>query len=163
MKLSFVLRAGILTGTLATIILGSARADAGDWFGRRRTAPVVAYRRVTAISPAPLGTFSPTPMLMIRGDGPTGSGFSPLGQSGDASMSMYGPLSPFRAIAAPVVTYTRGYDGSLVPTLGTSFSTPNSPTLSSVVYPTQSSNYFGPRVLKSPPWWANGTDWIDQN
>jgi hypothetical protein len=102
-------------------------------------------------------------MLMVRGDSPTGSGYSPLGQSGDVSLSVYGPMSPFRATAAPVVTYARGYDGSVVAVPGSSFSTPNLPTLSSVVYPTQATNYFGPRALKSPPWWASGVNWIDQN
>jgi hypothetical protein len=163
MKCPIVVRAGVRVLALVSVLYGSFATEAGDWFGRRRPAPVTYYRRTSAISPAPLGTFAPTPMVMVRSDSPTGSGFSPLGQSGDATMAIYGPLSPFRATAAPVLTYTRGYDGTIVAVPGSSFSTPNLPTLSSVVYPTQSTNYFGPRVLKSPPWWASGAGWIDQN
>ena len=138
--------------------------EAGDWFGHRRPAPVATYYRArSAVPPGPLGTFAPTPMLMVRGDSPTGSGYSPLGQSGDVSMSIYGPMSPFRATAAPVVTYARGYDGSVIAVPGTSFSTPNMPGLSSVIYPTQATNFYGPRVLRTPPWWASGVNWIDQN
>ena len=163
MSHSFILRAGILAGSFAALLIVSPHADAGDWFGKRRFAPVPTYQRISAVTPGPLGTFTPTPMLMIRGDSPTGGGYSPLGQSGDVTMSIYGPTSPFRAIAAPVLTYTRGYNGELIPTVGNSFSTPNFPTLSPVVYPTQRSNYYGPRVLKSPPWLSNGDGWIDQN
>jgi hypothetical protein len=163
MRVSVALRASVLGTSLVSVLYGSTLAQAGDWFGRRRTTPVALYRRTSAVPPGPLGTFAPTPMLIIRGDVPTGSGFSPLGQSGDTAMSIYGPMSPFRAMAAQVMTYSRGYDGQVVAIPGTSFSTPNQPALSSVVYPTQMTNYYGPRTLKSPPWWASGDGWIDQN
>jgi hypothetical protein len=167
MQCSIGVRASVLVAALLSVLyslFGVFPAEAGDWPVRRRVYPAgTYYRRTSAISPGPLGTFAPTPMLMVRGDAPTGSGYSPLGQSGDTTMAIYGPTSPFRATAAPVLTYVRGYDGTIVAVPGSSFSTPNLPTLSSVVYPTQSTNYFGPRVLTSPPWWASGANWIDQN
>jgi hypothetical protein len=78
-------------------------------------------------------------------------------------MSLNGPLSALRFTSAPVITYTRGYDGRAVVTPGTSFSTPNFPALTPVISPTQASNYFGFRESGSPPWWANAINWIDQN
>ena len=72
-----------------------------------------------ASSPCPgpvsstLGTFEPTPFMMVRGDWPTGGGYSPLDLYGDQSMTLYGPMSPLRSTSAPVTTYTRGYDGRI--------------------------------------------------
>ena len=83
-----------------------------------------------------LGTFEPTPYLMVRGNGTTGGGYSPLDVYGDQSMTLYGPLSALRATSAPVTTYSRGYDGRIYAGPGTSFSTPNLPGLSPVIYPT---------------------------
>jgi hypothetical protein len=61
-----------------------------------------------------LGSFYPTPYLMVRGNAPAGGGYSPLGTFGETSMTLYGPLSPYRMTTAPVLTYTRGYDGRIV-------------------------------------------------
>ena len=117
----------------------------------------------TARPPGMLGTFYPAPMLMVRGNGPVGGGYSPLGEYGPNTLSLDGPLSPFRSVNAPVVSYGRGYDGSVVPIVGTSFSTPNLPRLSPVVYPTRANNYFGFRRTGTPPQWESGINWIDQN
>ena len=99
---------------------------------------------------------------MVRGNWPTGGGYSPLEVYGDQTLSLYGPLSPLRSVSAPVRTYTRGYDGRISPGEGTSFSNPNLPRLSPVIYPTPASYYYGPRVNRTPPWWSTGTEWIDQ-
>lgn len=115
-----------------------------------------------AASPAPLGTFEPTPYIMVRGSWPAGGGYSPLGVYGDQAMSIYGPFSPMRSASAPVLTYTRGYDGRLYPTESTSFSTPNLPGISPVIYPTPGNYYYGPRENRTPPWWSNGFNWLDQ-
>jgi hypothetical protein len=99
---------------------------------------------------------------MVRGNWPAGGGYTPLDMFGDQSMSLYGPLSPLRSTSAPVTIYTRGYDGRVYANRGTSTSTPNLPGLSPVIYPTQGSYYYGPRVDRSPPSWSSGMHWIDQ-
>jgi hypothetical protein len=109
-----------------------------------------------------LGTFEPTPYVMVRGSWPTGGGYSPLQIFGDQSMSLYGPLSPLRSVSAPITTYTRGYDGRVFANRATTFSTPNLPSLSHVVYPTPANYYYGPRVNRTPPSWSSGMNWIDQ-
>jgi hypothetical protein len=99
---------------------------------------------------------------VVRGSGTTGGGYSPLDIYGDQTMAIYGPLSPLRATSAPVTTYSRGYDGRTYVGQGTSFSTPNLPRLSPVIYPTQRNYFYGPRVNRTPPWWSSGINWIDQ-
>jgi hypothetical protein len=166
------------TAILVVVVAGSTSALAGD---RRVVAPRPSAVRVYVPSGATvsvpsarvapgavnnygrLGSFYPTPYLMVRGNAPAGGGYSPLGTFGETSMTLYGPLSPYRMTTAPVLTYTRGYDGRVVVAPGTSFSTPNLPALTPVVYPTQASNYFGFRQSGSPPWWANAINWLDQN
>ena len=173
------LPARALVGLLTLIALENTQAQAGDWFKRRRSAPppapvtmtvpaqapvlVRTVQRVSAVPPGPLGTFVPTPYAIVRANAPTGGGFAPLGVYGDQTMVIYGPLSPWRSTAAPVLTYTRGYDGGMIPVEGTAFSNPNLPTIAPIVYPTQRTNFFGPRELRSPPWWADAGTWIDQN
>lgn len=110
-----------------------------------------------------LGTFYPSPYLFVRGNWPAGTGYSPLGVFGDASMAVYGPLSPFRPYTAPLVSYDRGYDGRLVPRDAYSFSTPNRPDATPVVYPTQANYFYRIRESGDPPWWSDGINWIDQN
>lgn len=148
---------------------GATRAEAG-WPYRNRQRGVVpttvtatARQTPTPVSSAPLGTFYPTPVMTVRGNYPLGGGYSPADSFGDTSLDIYGPLSALRATAAPVLTYSRGYDGRGVITEGTSFSTPNLPSLSPVIYPTQATDTNGPRQLKTPPWWPKATNWIDQN
>ncbi|WP_165249849.1 hypothetical protein [Paludisphaera soli] len=113
--------------------------------------------------PPSLGTFEPTPYLMVGGANPIGGGYSPLGTFGDTSMALNGPVSPFRSVSAPIVTYNRGYDGVTRAVPGVSSSTPNQPILSPFVYPTRRSNYYAPRGSRTPPWWTSGVNWIDQN
>jgi hypothetical protein len=159
---------GPLALSLSLLVIASP-AEAGG--GRKvvvRRGPVVVVpaAQVVRIQPrhvAPLGTFTETPNLWVRGSGTTGGGYSPLGFYGTQNMVMYGPTSSFRSISAPVLTYTRGYDGRTIAVPGTSFSSPNLPALSPVVYPTQANDYFGFRVSGDPPWWQNASDWIDQN
>ncbi|MGP0068173.1 MAG: hypothetical protein ACLQGP_31820 [Isosphaeraceae bacterium] len=115
-----------------------------------------------ATQPRPLGTFMPTPMVWIGGDFPNGGGYSPLGLYGDQTMALYGPFSPFRTATAPVVVYSRGYDGVVRPTEGIATSYPNLPALSPVAYPTQANNYYGPRVLQDPRSYP-AFNWLDQN
>jgi hypothetical protein len=110
-----------------------------------------------------LGSFYPTPYLMVRGNAPAGGGYSSLGNFGETTLSLCGPTSSLRMTSAPVLTYTRGYDGRTVVVPGTSFSTPNLPALTPVVNPTQASYYYGFRRSGTPPWWASGMNWIDQN
>lgn len=131
-----------------------------------RPAAVSASARVVAAprSAGALGSgFVSTPYMFVRGNGTAGGGYSPLGLFGDATMALYGPLSGLRATSAPVLTYSRGYNGTSVVTPATSFSTPNLPGLTPVVYPTQATNYFGFRRSGEPPWFPNAMDWIDQN
>jgi hypothetical protein len=153
---------------IGLIAWGASWAEAGLW-PRRRAAgqlppPAVPVPAAFDASAYPMrGSFYPSPYLMVRGNWPAGGGYSPLGIYGDASMAVYGPLSPLRSYTAPVVTYQRGYDGRVIAVEGTSFSTPNRPELTPIVYPTQSSYYYRIRETGDPPWWANGMDWIDQN
>jgi hypothetical protein len=118
-----------------------------------------------SICPGPptLGTFEPTPYIMVGGLSPIGGGYSPLGIYGDGSMALNGPFSPMRSTSAPVRMYNRGYDGVLREVRGTSFSNPNLPELSPIVYPTPRNYYYAPRVDRTPPWWSTGINWIDLN
>ena len=150
--------------SLTVVSVGAEISIAEDRFERvTRPARVVRPAPVCA-SPvsATLGTFEPTPYLMVRGNWPTGGGYSPLEVYGDMTLSLYGPISPLRSVAAPVRTYTRGYDGRLHVGEATSFSNPNLPGLSPVIYPTQGSYFYGPRLNRTPPWWSSATNWIDQ-
>ncbi len=121
--------------------------------------PCVVVPRATST----LGTFYPTPVITVRGNFPLGGGYSPLESYGDQTLSLYGPLSPFRTNTAPVLTYTRGYDGRTRLNEALSFSNPNLPVLSPVRYPTEGNYYYGPRRPRSLPWGSNGINWIDQN
>src|SRR5689334_15320802 len=88
------------------LMLGAApRAEAGRPFtraGQPRGTVVTPSARVV---PAPgatlnsygrLGTFYPTPYMMVRGNAPAGGGYSPLGEYGETTLSLYGPLSSLR-------------------------------------------------------------------
>jgi hypothetical protein len=149
--------------TLMVIPVGVAAAP--DDFDLPRVQRVAPPGQPACISPMPptLGTFQPTPYIMVRGNWPTGGGYTPLQLYGDQSMMIYGPISPFRSVAAPVMTYSRGYDGRVYALPGTSFSTPNLPELTPVIYPTPANYYYAPRVSRTPPQWTTGINWIDQN
>jgi hypothetical protein len=161
LALTLIVSAGIAGNTPST--------EAGDKFFRRRVRPVVetvtTSRPEDRVAPSPmLGSFRPTPYIMVRGNGVVGSGYSPLGNFGrENSMSVYGPLSAFREVSAPVVTVVRGYNGLPVAVEGTSFSNPFQPTLSPVVYPSRASNYSALRYQTTPPQLDRGLMWIDQN
>jgi hypothetical protein len=133
----------------------------------RRTARTVVVTQTRPVSASStnttLGIFRPTPYIMVRGDNPVGGGYSPLGISGSGSMALYGPFSPLRATTAPVLTYVRGYDGQIRLSEATSFSYPNLPALSPVIYPTEASNYYAPRLNRTPPSRSSAINWIDQN
>jgi hypothetical protein len=158
----------VLLGVVGLLTWGAGGAE-GGWPYRRPAVvvPTTAPRPVPGgYEPAPspmLGTFYPSPYALVRGNWPAGGGYSPLGVYGDQSMSVYGPLSPFRGYTAPVATYTRGYDGRPVVLEGTSFSTPNQPDLTPVVYPTQANYFYRIRETGDPPWWGSAMNWIDQN
>jgi hypothetical protein len=149
--------------TFAVITAGVVAA--ADDFELPRVQRILPTAQPVCISPvAPtLGTFQPTPYMNVRGNWPTGGGYTPLQFYGDQSMMIYGPISPLRAVAAPVMTYSRGYDGRVYALPGTSFSTPNRPELTPVIYPTSANYYYAPRVNRTPPQWTTGIDWIDQN
>jgi hypothetical protein len=123
-----------------------------------RVQPCEAPRRSST-----LGTFYPTPYVTIRGNAPLGGGYTPGESYGEQTLALYGPLSAFRATTAPVLTYTRGYDGRTRLAESFSFSNPNLPSLSPVRYPTVGNYYYGPRVVREMPWGSNAINWIDQN
>jgi len=129
----------------------------------RQAVVVTPTSQVRPYSRPPLGTFVPSPYIYVRGNGPAGGGYSPMGMYGPDNMALQGPLSPMRSMAAPVVVYNRGYDGVVRPSVETSFSNPNMPRLSPVVYPTRANNVYGFRRETTPPWWDSGINWIDQN
>lgn len=110
-----------------------------------------------------LGTFEPTPYIFVGGAAPIAGGYSPLGTYGDTSLSLNGPVASLRSMSAPVVTYSRGYDGIVREVQGTSSSTPNLPRLSPFAYPTRRSNYYAPRTSPPLSQWTSGSTWIDQN
>jgi hypothetical protein len=158
----------VLALAVGLVAIGESPAHAGRPFSRRaRVTPaqrVVPTNYANSNAPTPmLGTFYPTPYMTVRGNAPAGGGYSPLGVYGDQTLALYGPISPLRATTAPVLTYSRGYDGSLYPTMATGFSTPILPSASPVIYPTQATNYYGFRESGTPPWWKSGLNWIDQN
>ena len=150
---------------VAFMVLPAGVAVAEDRLELPRVRRVVPAAQPVCVSPVPstLGTFQPTPYLMVRGNWPTGGGYSPLEFYGDQSMTLYGPLSALRAVAAPVMTYSRGYDGRVYASPAMSFSTPNLPGLTPVIYPTSANYYYAPRVNRTPPQWTSGINWIDQN
>lgn len=131
----------------------------------RRRSPVVVSSGAALGQPSSpyAGTFFPTPYMTVRGNAPTGGGYSPLGIYGESTMALYGPLSPLRSTAAPVITYSRGYDGRTVIQERTAFSTPNLPQSTPVIYPTRATYRYGFRESGDPPWWSSGINWIDQN
>jgi len=144
-------------------------AEAGAFSGRRARGVVPTSAR-SAGTPAPgtlapgLGSFYSTPYITVRGNFPVGGGYSPLEEYGDSTMALYGPFSPLRSISAPVLTYTRGYDGRARLGDATTSSTPNLPELSPISYPTRSNTYyFGPRRSATPPQWDNDINYLDQN
>jgi hypothetical protein len=132
----------------------------------RRWYPTGFYGQpIDPANPAPspgLGTFYRETSLMVGGSYPIGPGYSPLSQS-QANASLYGPLSAFRAQAVVVPSYTRGYDGRTYVGRAVTFSYPNFPPFSPVVYPTQGSRTPGPLRFSAPAGRPSAVNWIDQN
>ncbi len=155
---------------LALVVFLSAgvfTAEAGDHHPRRARRGAVVQVVPTARVRDPvygsrLGTFMPTPAIVVQGSFPAGGGYAPLGIFGDAAMSLYGPTSALRTTTAPVTTYTRGYDGVVRPTPAISTSYPNLPFLSPVAYPTRANNYYAPRVPANPGE-ESAINWLDLN
>ena len=159
------MRAFVVTVALLQLPAATVSSLAGPPRGRMRRA--VAVSRVEPC-PAPkatstLGNFRPTPYITVRGNFPSGGGYSPLDISGDQTLVLYGPLSALRTTTAPVRAYVRGYDGQTRVIDTASFSNPNLPILSPVRYPTANNNYYAPRVVREMPWGSNAVNWIDQN
>ncbi|WP_435015940.1 hypothetical protein TA3x_003497 [Tundrisphaera sp. TA3] len=165
----------ISLGALALAGLATP-ADAGGPFRRpaRYAAPVPTQARVAAPGTVArpedqvartgmLGSFTPANYIFVRGNGVVGGGYSPLGSFGQTSMDIYGPISALRQTSAPVVQYSRGYDGRLIGSEATSYSNPFLPGLSPVVYPTRASNFGALRGSGIPPQTGSGINWVDQN
>jgi hypothetical protein len=156
--------AGLLAVTALGLISPPSRAGWPYRLRGRRVAETRFAPRAEIQGMGTLGTFEPTPYVYVMGNELMGGGYSPLGTYGDTTMAMYGSTSAFRATTAPVTTYTRGYDGVLHAVPGISFSNPNDPRLSPVVYPTRSSYYYRARLDDGPPVQPRDASmWIDQN
>lgn len=154
----------ILALTLLVSALWAADAHAQWPRARRGRLVPTSAPRVAGVAPSPmLGTFYPETVVNIGGNFELGGGYSPLGTYGDTSASLIGPLSAFRTTSAPVLMYQRGYDGRTRPELSTSFSNPNQPALSPVVYPSRANVLGAPRRLTTPPQWDNAINWVDLN
>lgn len=151
---------------LALLGLFAGDAEAG-WPLRRARRAAVVVRPTARVEPRPpgrmLGSFYPDPMISVAGNGYTGAGYTPMDMYGPNTLSLDGPISPFRSTSAPVLTYERGYDGLTRPTTHTSFSYPNRPDVGPIVYPTRSNYYWGFRESGTPPQWDRAINWIDQN
>ena len=151
----------LLLSTAATTAL------AGDFRFRRARRPIAAppvptVRRIDPVYGDRLGTFFPTPAVVVQGSYPAGGGYSPLATFGDTTMALYGPLSSFRTTTAPVLSYSRGYDGLVRPVESISTSYPNYPILSPLAYPTRANYYYAPRV-RDHPGEESSINWLDQN
>ncbi len=156
-----------LLAAAVVLLVAGPISHAGD--GHRRRArraaarPVVPTTRVVdPVYAGRLGTFNPTPVIMVQGNYPVSGGYSPLGIYGEQTMSLYGPFSSMRTATAPVQVYTRGYDGVVRPGTAISGSYPNLPALSPVAYPTRSNYYYAPHVRENPAE-KSAYMWLDQN
>jgi hypothetical protein len=157
----------VLLGVALIVTAGTFTATAGEHRFRRARRPVNVRPVPTAARNDPvygphLGTFYPTPAVLVMGNYPNGAGYAPLGTFGQTTMSLFGPFSAFRTTTAPVLTYTRGYDGVIRPAEAITTSNPNFPSLSPVAYPTRANNYYAPR-LRDNPGQESAIHWIDQN
>lgn len=150
---------------LVVLLSVFASETQAGWPRARRTRVVpTSARQVAGVAPTPmLGSFYSETVVNIRGNFEAGGGYSPLGTYGDTSMSLYGPLSVFRATSAPIQTYQRGYDGTFRPGTATGFSFPNQPALSPVVYPWRANVVGAPRNVGTPMQWDSGINWVDLN
>jgi hypothetical protein len=156
-----------LLGAVLVMSVGTLTTSAGERHFRRARRPVMVQpvptvRRFDPVYGDRQNTFFPTPAVVVQGNYPAGGGYSPLGMFGDQSLSLYGPLSSFRTATAPILTYTRGYDGVVSPVEAITTSYPNLPRLAPVVYPTRANNYYAPRIIDHPGQ-DSAINWLDQN
>lgn len=152
---------------LLAVAFSAASADAGDRPGQARAYYPTGYFRqpVDPTNPAAapgLGSFYPSTSLVAGESYPLGPGYAGT-DTGQNNLSLYGPLSALRAQTVVVPTYTRGYDGRTYVGRGVTFSYPNLPPVSPVVYPTQMTRTPGIRGVSVPPGWPRAVNWIDQN
>ena len=157
----------VVVGVIMILTAGALTATAGEHRWRRGRQPVAPQPVPTAYRDDPvyggrLGTFMPTPAIVVQGNYPVGGGYAPLATFGTTAMSLYGPFSALRPTTAPVLTYSRGYDGIVRPAEAISTSYPNLPRLSPVAYPTRSNYYYAPRILEYPGQ-TSAINWLDQN
>jgi hypothetical protein len=156
----------VALGVLVILIARAPVSIAGEhrFFHGRRAAvrPVPTTFRNDPVYGDRLGTFMPTPAVVVQGNYPAGGGYAPLGTFGETSMSLYGPISSFRSTTAPVVTYTRGYDGVVRPGEAVTTSYPMLPILAPVAYPTRANYYYGPRIIEDPAR-DSAINWMDLN
>jgi hypothetical protein len=150
----------IVTAAAFTSAAGEHRFRPNRRAAAVRTLPTAAVR--DPVYGPHLGTFFPTPGIVVQGNYPVGGGYAPLGIFGDQSLSLYGPTSALRTTTAPVLTYTRGYDGVARPKEAITSSYPNLPVLSPIAYPTRANHYYAPRVRENPAS-DSAIRWIDQN
>lgn len=160
---------------LALLGMAAPAHAQGPFYGRVVTRPAPVYGRVRVVAAqhtapinppaaAPqLGSFYPDRYVFVAGNNEPGMGHSPLGMYGPNNLVIDGPFSAWRSRSAPVATYSRGYDGSLVPTRGTGFSYPNRPEIAPIVYPTRGNIANGFRQSGVPPQWYDSINWLDQN
>lgn len=151
---------------LILLLTTAASSEAGErrFHRARRPAvqPVPTARRIDPVYGDRLGTFYPTPAIFVQANYPAGGGYAPLGIFGEHNLSMYGPLSSFRTVTAPVSTYVRGYDGVVRPAETISNSYPNLPLLAPLAYPTRANDYYAPRIRNNPAQ-ESAINWLDQN
>lgn len=168
---SFCARVVLAAAVLLLVVATTTHAGDGQRRRGRRAAaaaaaaarPVVPTARVVdPVYAGRLGTFNPTPAILVQGNYPVGGGYSPLGTYGETTMSLYGPFSSMRTTTAPVQVYSRGYDGVVRSGTAISTSYPNLPALSPVAYPTRANNYYAPRVRENPAQ-TSAYMWLDQN
>lgn len=157
----------IVLGATLLLTVG-ADSQAGERFFRRARRPPVTVvqpvptaRRIDPVYGDRLGTFYPTPAVGVMGNYPSGVGYSPLGIF-NTSMAEIGPFSSFRATTAPVVSYTRGYDGVVRPAESISNTYPMLPLLAPLAYPTRANYYYAPRIRDNPAL-ESAINWLDQN
>jgi hypothetical protein len=155
----------ILLGVSLILTAGAVSSVAGERHFRRARRPAVVQpvptaHRIDPVYGDRLGTFFPTPAVVVQGNYPVGGGYAPLGTFGDTTMALFGPLSSFRTTTAPVLTYARGYDGVVRPAQFTSTSYPNLPYLAPVAYPTRANHYYAPRILDNPGR-ESAIEWLD--
>ncbi len=154
---------------LGLALVASLPAEAGGPFPareRRALGTATDYRPTMAVgglAPSPMkGTFYPTPMMVVGGNGVSGGdGYTPMQYYGDRAMSLYGPFAALRPISAPVTVYSRGYDGIVLPSVGNTTSYPFLPAAGAVVYPTRRNERGSFGYQMTPPTWDGGFNWVD--